>query len=293
MTKMLFGKPVSEEINATLALRVEKLRENGINPTLVILKSGDRPGDIGYAQSVMRMAEQVGVGVRQMNLDDETFRGMGIRALNDDNTVHGVLIFRPLPKEMGRLEEEIRNNLDVDKDVDGMTIRSMAGVYSGEEIGFAPCTAEACIKILDYYGVEIRGKNAVVVGRSVVVGRPLAMMLLKRDATVTICHTKTQKLAEITKKADILITAAGALGMIGKEAVREGQIVIDVAMNWDEHKTGMDGEQGGFTGDVKLEEVAPIVEAITPVPGGVGLVTTSVLLEHVVKSAEIRLFGKV
>ena len=187
-------------------------------------------------------------------------------------------MFRPLPKHLKADQDEICNRLDPRKDVDGMTDGSNAGVFMGKKLGFAPCTPAACMEILDHYGIDCTSKKAVVIGRSLVVGKPAAMMLMAKNATVTACHTKTVDTPAIAREADILISAAGVLKSLTKDYVRPGQVVIDVSINWDEAK-------GGIAGDAVYDEVEPIVEAITPVPGGVGAVTTSVLISHVVEAA--------
>ena len=195
-------------------------------------------------------------------------------------------MFRPLPKHLKADQNEICNKLDPAKDVDCMTDLSNAGVFEDrKDLGFAPCTPQACMEILDYYGIDCKGKSAVVIGRSLVVGKPAAMMLMKKNATVTICHTKTVNTAEVARSADILVSAAGVLGSLTKDFVRPGQIVIDVSINWDPEKINSKGGKGAIAGDAKFEEIEPIVEAITPVPGGVGSVTTSVLIGHVVEAA--------
>ena len=209
-----------------------------------------------------------------------------IDEVNADASVHGCLMFRPLPKHLKGDLEEICNRLAPQKDVDSMTHLSNAGVFEGaKDLGFAPCTPAACMEILDHYGIDCKGKNAVVIGRSLVVGKPAAMMLMGKNATVTVCHTKTVNTAEICKGADIIVTAAGVLNSLTKDFVREGQIVIDVSMNWNPEKITSKGK-GGMSGDCVFDEVEPIVEAITPVPGGVGAVTTTVLMKHVVEAAE-------
>ena len=164
-----------------------------------------------------------------------------------------------------------------------MTDLSNAGVYEGKDLGFPPCTPQACMEILDYYGYDLKGKNVCVIGRSLVVGKPAAMMLMKKNATVTVCHTKTVDVPSIARKADIIVTSAGVLGSLTKDYVAPGQTVIDVSINWDPKKK--DGK-GGIAGDAVFDEVEPIVDAITPVPGGVGSVTTSVLIGHVISAAE-------
>ena len=230
----------------------------------------------------MKRAALVGVDVRQVLLPETAEKEAlldTIHALNSDDTVHGVLVLRPLPAHLRQWEDAICNRLDPAKDVDGMTDASAAGVYAGKALGFAPCTAAACMEILDHYGVDCTGKTAVVIGRSLVVGRPAAMMLMRKNATVTICHTRTRDLPAAARQADILITAAGVPGSLTEEFVLPGQIVIDVSINWDE-------QRGCLTGDAVFDRVEPIVEAITPVPGGVGAVTTSILMSNVVTSAE-------
>ena len=210
-----------------------------------------------------------------------------IDEINANDAIHGVLMFRPLPKHLKADQNEICNRLDPEKDVDCMTHMSNAGVFEGlSDLGFAPCTPAACMEILDYYGIDCKGKNAVVIGRSLVVGKPAAMMLMGKNATVTVCHTKTVNTAEICRKADILVSAAGVLNSLTKDYVSEGQIVIDVSINWDENKPNARGGLGAIAGDAVYAEVEPIVEAIPPVPGGVGSVTTSVLMKHVIEAAE-------
>ena len=208
----------------------------------------------------------------------------------------GVILMQPLPEGLRARTREICNYLSAEVDVDGATDTSLAEVMRGEKgAGFAPSTAEACLRVLDYYGVECAGKRVVVIGRSLVVGRPVAMMLLERNATVTICHRQTEDIAAVTREAEVIVTAAGAAGSLTREMVRPGQVVVDVATNWVEDEA-QDGEaernrafgarSGCLVGDARFEEVAGVVAAITPVPGGVGAVTTSVLMEHVVEAAE-------
>ena len=209
-----------------------------------------------------------------------------IEAINADDSIHGCLLFRPLPKHLKADQDEICNHLAACKDIDSMTDLSNAGVFMGKKLGFAPCTPQACMEILDYYGIDCTGKKAVVIGRSLVVGKPAAMMLMGKNATVTVCHTKTVNTAEICKGADIIVSAAGVLNSLTADFVRPGQIVIDVSINWDANKPNAKGGLGGIAGEAKFDEVEPIVDAITPVPGGVGSVTTSVLMKHVVEAAE-------
>ena len=288
MAKRLLGKEVNEALVAALQTRTSALREKGIVPTLGIIRLGENPSDLSYEKGATTRAEEVGVAVKNYILPETATKEEVLAVIdevNADASVHGVLMFRPLPKHLKADQDEICNRLAPRKDVDSMTHMSNAGVFEGQDLGYAPCTPAACMEILDYYGIDCKGKNAVVIGRSLVVGKPAAMMLMGKNATVTVCHTRTVNTAEICRNADIIVSAAGVLNSLTKDFVREGQIVIDVSMNWNPEKITSKGK-GGMSGDAIFEEVEPIVEAITPVPGGVGAVTTSVLMKHVVEAAE-------
>lgn len=295
MAKQLLGKEVTAALNEKLQKQVAELKEKGVTPTLGILRVGANPSDLSYESGATKRAELIGVEVKKFVLPEDVTKEeliAQIEALNADDSIHGVLMFRPLPKHLKADQNEICNKLDPSKDVDCMTDLSNAGVFEGrDDLGFAPCTPQACMEILDYYGIDCKGKNAVVIGRSLVVGKPAAMMLMGKNATVTVCHTKTVNTAEIARSADILVSAAGVLGSLTKDFVRPGQVVIDVSINWDAEKINSKGGKGAIAGDAKFDEVEPIVEAITPVPGGVGSVTTSVLIGHVIEAA-IRKAGK-
>ena len=290
MAKLLLGKEVTDALNEKLMERTAALKERGIIPTLAIVRCGANPSDLSYEKGATKRAELVGVAVKKYELPEDVTKEAlmaTIDEINGDDSVHGVLMFRPLPKHLKADQDEICNRLDPKKDVDCMTDLSNAGVFEGrKDLGYAPCTPEACMEILDYYGIDCKGKSAVVIGRSLVVGKPAAMMLMGKNATVTLCHTKTVNTAEVARSADILVSAAGVLGSLTKEYVRPGQVVIDVSINWDPNKVNSKGGKGAIAGDAVFEEVEPIVEAITPVPGGVGSVTTSVLMKHVVEAAE-------
>ena len=288
MAKQLLGKEVNEALVASLQTRTAALKEKGITPTLGIIRLGENPSDLSYEKGATKRAEEVGVAVKNYILPEDASKEDVLKVIdevNADSSVHGVLMFRPLPKHLKNDQDEICNRLAPCKDVDSMTHMSNAGVFEGQDLGYAPCTPAACMEILDHYGIDGKGKNAVVIGRSLVVGKPAAMMLMAKNATVTICHTRTVNTAEICKNADIIVSAAGVLGSLTKDFVREGQVVIDVSMNWNPEKITSKGK-GGMSGDCVFEEVEPIVGAITPVPGGVGAVTTSVLMKHVVEAAE-------
>ena len=289
MAKQLLGKEVNEALVANLLERTNALREKGIAPCLGIIRVGARPDDLSYEKGAIKKGETVGIDVKVFELPEDASREdvlSTVDQVNADNSVHGVLMFQPFPAHLRPYQREICNRLDPKKDMDCLTDLSSAGVYQGRsDLGYAPCTPSACMEILDHYGIDCKGKNAVVIGRSLVVGKPAAMMLMGKNATVTVCHTKTVDTAAVCREADIIISAAGVLGSLTKEYVRPGQIVIDVSMNWNPEKITSKGK-GGMSGDAVYEEVEPIVEAITPVPGGVGAVTTTVLMKHVVEAAE-------
>ncbi len=288
MAKRLLGKEVNEALVANLQARTAALQEKGVVATLGIIRLGENPSDLSYEKGATKRAEEVGVAVKNFVLPETATKEEVLAVIdqvNADASIHGVLMFRPLPKHLKGDQDEICNRLDPKKDVDSMTHMSNAGVFEGQKLGFAPCTPAACMEILDYYNIDCTGKKAVVIGRSLVVGKPAAMMLMGKNATVTVCHTRTVDTAAVCREADIIISAAGVLGSLTKDFVRPGQIVIDVSMNWNPEKITPKGK-GGMSGDAIFDEVEPIVEAITPVPGGVGAVTTSVLMKHVIESAE-------
>lgn len=278
MARQLLGKEVTSALNEKIKSQVAVLKEKGVEPTLGIIRVGEREDDLSYERGAVKRCETLGVSYKKFllpgDVSQETLMDT-IRQVNEDAGIHGVLIFRPLPKHLD--EEAVIRALDPEKDVDGITDGSMVGVFAGREQGFPPCTPQACMEILDHYQIDCTGKKAVVVGRSLVVGKPAAMMLLKKNATVTICHTRTKDMPAVVKEADIVIVAAGRAGVVDDRYVSPGQIVIDVGINVN--------QQGKLCGDVAYDKVEPVVEAITPVPGGVGSVTTSVLVGHVVEAA--------
>ena len=288
MAKRLLGKEVNEALVASLQTRAAALKEKGVTPTLAILRLGENPSDLSYEKGATKRAEEIGVAIKNFILPEASTKEevlAVIDQINADDAIHGCLMFRPLPKHLKADQDEICNRLAPKKDVDSMTHMSNAGVFEGQDLGYAPCTPAACMEILDHYGIDCKGKKAVVIGRSLVVGKPAAMMLMQKNATITICHTRTVDPAAVCREADIIISAAGVLNSLTKDFVRPGQIVIDVSMNWNPEKITSKGK-GGMCGDAIFDEVEPIVEAITPVPGGVGAVTTSVLMKHVVEAAE-------
>lgn len=291
MAKLLLGKEVSAALSEYCARRSAALKEWDIRPKLALLRCGDSEDDLAYEKSIELQAARGGVETEKYLLSGtagaQELEEL-IRRINADSSIHGCLIFRPLPGELTGAEREICSCLLPEKDVDGCTAASAAAVYTGSGQGYPPCTAQACLEMLDHYGIGCRGKNVAVIGRSLVVGRPLAMLLTERDATVTLCHSRTEKLGEICRGADIIICAAGRPGLLTGDMVREGQTVLDVSMNFIPEDKGAKSGPGHFTGDALYEEVEKIVGAISPVPGGVGLVTSAVLIKHVIAAAERR-----
>lgn len=278
MAQRLLGKEVAAALNEKIKGQVAQLKEKGINPTLGIVRVGEREDDLSYERGATKRCETLGVAVKKFLLPADVTQEelmATIKQVNEDDEVNGCLIFRPLPKHLD--ENAVIKALAPEKDVDGITDGSMVGTYAGKPQGFPPCTPQACMEILDHYGIDCTGKKAVVVGRSLVVGKPAAMMLIKKNATVTMCHTKTIDMPSVVKEAEIVIVAAGRAGVVDDTYVSEGQVVIDVGINVN--------AEGKLCGDVAFDKVEPIVAAITPVPGGVGAVTTSVLVGHVVEAA--------
>ena len=278
MAEILKGAPAAAALTEELTRRAEALRQKGVVPCLAIVRLGARDDDLAYERGAMKRCAAIGIAVRQVVLPEDADTASvlsAIRDINEDDTVHGCLIMRPLPR--GVDEAAVCAALTPRKDVDGVTPGAMAAVYEGR--GGAPCTAEACLTLLRHYGVALDGKRAVVVGRSAVIGRPAAMLLLRENATVTICHSHTVDLPAIVREADIVIAALGKAEALGVDCFRAGQTVVDVGIHSSEAK-------GRMVGDVDFDAAAPIVDAITPVPGGVGAVTTAVLCRHVIDAAE-------
>lgn len=277
--RRLGGKEVADEIMADLKIRVDELKAKGTEPKLAILRVGQREDDLAYERGVLKRFGTIDVAVEVTELDagvsqeelDKTFD-----SINNDPKVHGILVFRPLPK--GLSDEHMRRTIDPGKDVDFMDIRNMEDCLAGVRDCSAPCTAEAVMELIKHYRIETKGKKVTVVGRSLVIGKPVALLLTTANATVTVCHTKTVNTEEECKRADIIVACCGVAKIINENYVREGQIVIDVGMNVD--------EEGKLCGDVDYDKVSEIAEAVTPVPGGVGSITTAILLKHVVVNAE-------
>ena len=278
-TEILKGRPVPNAINEKLMEQVKSIE--GPLPHLAIIRVGERPDDCSYERGAVKKMDKVGVRCTtytfDADIDNETFQAE-FDKINENPDIDGILMLRPLPKQLD--EKQIENKIDPRKDLDGISPLNLAKVYVGDESGYAPCTAEAVIEMLDYAGIDIKGKRVTVVGRSLVIGKPVSMLLMKRNATVTVCHTKTVDMEGTCKNAEILVAAAGSARMIKKDYVAEGAIVVDVGINVD--------EEGNLCGDVDFDAITDIAAIATPVPGGVGSVTTSVLAKHLVKAAMAR-----
>ena len=281
MADLLLGKPVADAMAADIVARAKALTASGKQPTLAIVRVGERPDDLTYERSAMKRADACGVAVKQFVLPADASTDdvlAAVAAVNSDDSIHGCLLFRPLPE--GIDEQTVCNALDPAKDIDGITRGSLATLLAGTGEGFAPCTAAACIDILDHYGINPQGKKAVVLGRSLVIGKPVALMLLARNATVTVCHSRTQDLASAVRNADIVVCATGRARAYGADLFAPGQTVLDVGINFD--------DEGNLCGDADFDAVESVVSAITPVPRGVGSVTTVAMLRNVVIAAERR-----
>jgi methylenetetrahydrofolate dehydrogenase (NADP+)/methenyltetrahydrofolate cyclohydrolase len=279
MAKILLGKDVADQMTAQLIERLVHLREKGVEPTLAIVRVGEESDAVYYERGALKRAEKIGVRTvvhaLPHDVDQDQLKAV-IEKVNEDDSVHGCLLFRPLPAHLD--EAEICNTLCAKKDVDGISPASMAGVFTGTGRGFAPCTAEATLAMLKHNQIPIKGARATVIGRSLVIGKPVAMMLLAEHATVTICHTRTVDLPAVTRESDLIIACAGKAEMVRGDMVAPGQTIIDVGVN--------ETEDGKFVGDVAFDEVEPLVANISPVPRGVGSVTTTVLMKHVIEAAE-------
>lgn len=274
------GKPVADKITQDLIIEVEKLLAEKVTPRLAIVRLGQKPDDISYEKGALARCRKIGIETMVVKLPSDTSQEMlidAINKLNNDKSVNGILLFRPLPK--GIDERVIKQVLSYEKDVDCFTHINEGKVYEGDPTGFPPCTPSAVIEILDYYNVDIVGKSATVIGASNVVGKPMALMLLARKATVTVCNSKTTDLPHKGKQADILVVAIGKPKMINGSYVKEGAVVIDIGIN---------ELEGKLCGDVDYTDAEAKAALITPVPNGVGSVTTSVLAKHVIKACKLQ-----
>ena len=277
MLTLLKGADAAADINSRSVKISEKL---SIKPCLAILRLGEKDSDLSYERGAVKKASMCGVDVRSVvlseDVDSDTFFSE-LDKLNKDPRVSGILMLRPLPKHID--EEKARNFIFPEKDVDGCGDASLGSIFIGKNKGYAPCTAQAAIEILDYYKIPVEGKRVCVIGRSLVVGKPLAMLLMNRNATVSVCHSKTRDIRSITLDSDIVIAASGQMESLDASYFKDGQTIIDVGISWNDKK-------GKLCGDVDFDTLSDMELNITPVPGGVGAVTTSVLINNVCRAAE-------
>ncbi|MEX3745793.1 MULTISPECIES: bifunctional methylenetetrahydrofolate dehydrogenase/methenyltetrahydrofolate cyclohydrolase FolD [Lysinibacillus] len=279
------GKEIGQEIRNSVAERVARLKEQGLTPGLAVVLVGDNQASATYVRNKQKSCEAIGMYSELIKLAEETTQEellAQIELLNNREDIHGILVQLPLPKHID--EDTVIATIDVEKDVDGFSPVSVGKMMLGQET-FLPCTPFGVMKLLEYSGIDISGKHAVIVGRSHIVGKPMGQLLLQKDATVTYTHSRTPDLPSFTKQADLLIVAIGRAKFITKEHVKEGAVVIDVGMNRDENNK--------LCGDVNYSEVDGIASHITPVPGGVGPMTITMLLFNTVQAAENKLASKV
>ncbi len=279
MGQIIKGKPVADAITAELVKDVEVLKSKDIEPKLKIVRVGAREDDLAYERGALSRMEKCGIKAEVLELPVDICQTdfvKELKAVNDDPSVHGILLFRPLPKQLDM--EKIKFVVDPVKDIDCMNPLNAEKIFEGDKTGYPPCTSQACVEILDHYGIDMKGKRAAVIGRSMVVGKPLAMLLLDKNATVTICHSRTNDLPGVCRQAEVVIAAVGRAEMVTGDFISEGAVVIDVGINVN--------AEGKLCGDVKFDECVDKASMITPVPAGVGSVTTSVLAKHVVKACK-------
>ncbi len=279
MAQILDGKETAAALKKTLTEKLEALRDSGISPTLAIVLVGDSKPSAMYAAFMQKVAAGYDIPVRLVEKEgtiSESDLISVIHGLNEDKEITGILMMMPLPKHIH--QDHVIEAMAPDKDIDGLTTANLGRLMAGKE-GLFPCTPRACMAILNHYGIDPDGKRAVVIGRSTVVGGPVAQLLQRANATVTVCHSHTKDLGAVTKEADILVAALGRAGSVTADMVKPGAVVLDVGINRVEGKT---------VGDVDYEAVAGAAGAITPVPGGVGSVTTTMVVEAIVKAAELQ-----
>jgi methylenetetrahydrofolate dehydrogenase (NADP+) / methenyltetrahydrofolate cyclohydrolase len=283
MAELLKGKAVADAMKDELIKKVEELKAKGITPKLGIVRVGAKPDDLFYEGGAKKTCAGVGMDFEvfeyPQDIGQEDFE-KAVVEVGKRKDINGILMFAPLPKSLD--EKKIRSLIPVEKDVDCMTLGSAGKVFADDQTGFPPCTPTACMDILKFYNIPLKGKRVVVLGRSLVVGKPVAMLLLREHATVTICHSRTENLPAVCAEADVLVAAVGRPKMVKADFVKAGQVVIDVGINADPDRPGK------YCGDVDLEVVEPIVEKITPVPGGVGSVTTAVLCKQTIMACELQ-----
>ncbi|MFA9422688.1 MAG: bifunctional 5,10-methylenetetrahydrofolate dehydrogenase/5,10-methenyltetrahydrofolate cyclohydrolase [Sedimentibacter sp.] len=280
MGELLKGKPVADAITLQVKNGVEELKSKNIFPKLMIVRVGERKDDLSYERAAIKRMQSCDIECEVTALSGDIGQNEFIeklKSVNNDKTVHGILLFRPLPKQID--ENIVKHIISPEKDIDCFNPANVAKIVEGDKTGFAPCTPTAAMEILKFNNIELKGKKATVVGRSLVVGKPMALLLLDENATVTICHSKTENLSGVASQADILVAAIGRANMIDESYIKQGAVVIDVGINVD--------EEGNMCGDVNTEKAKEKASFITPVPAGVGSVTTAVLAKHVLKACKL------
>ncbi|MDD2397176.1 MAG: bifunctional 5,10-methylenetetrahydrofolate dehydrogenase/5,10-methenyltetrahydrofolate cyclohydrolase [Tissierellia bacterium] len=279
-TVKLTGKPVAEHLRANIKARVADLNERNIVPTIIIIRVGNKEDDVFYERSILKNCSLLGIEGRVEELPENVSMeelSKAIEDANSDENIHGIMMFRPLPEHLK--EREILEKIDPRKDIDGMTPGNLEKIFEGDDSGFSPCTPKAVIEMLKYYDIPLQGASVAVSGRSLVVGKPLAMLLLNENATVTICHSKTKNIKSITSQADVVVVAIGKAKFMNEEYFTESSIVIDVGVN--------DDGNGKICGDVDYDKAFGKVKMLTPASGGVGTITTTILLEQAVRACEM------
>ena len=279
--QIIKGKPVADKISEGLIKEVNNLVTEGINPKLAIVRVGARTDDLAYERGALKRCKTIGIETEVVELDENINQEEYIKVLhklNEDKKINGILTFRPLPKHLN--EDEIKYHIDPKKDVDCFNPINTAKIVENDESGYPPCTPTAVVEILKHYDIELSGANITVIGRSMVVGKPVSMLLLNENATVTICHSKSKNLPEISSKSDVVVAAVGKAKIINHDYIKDGAVVIDVGINVD--------DEGNLCGDVDTDDIMDKARMLTPVPGGVGSVTTSILASHVVKACKLQ-----
>ena len=283
MARILYGKEFAAKIKEEAGRAAAELKIKGIQPRLAVIIVGSDPASEVYVRNKRKACEELGILSDHIALPAETTRAellACIDAPNADRDVHGILVQLPLPAQIAAHEEEVLRRIDPRKDVDGFHPVNVGHLAIGVP-GLRPCTPAGCIRMLDYAGIPIEGTRAVIIGRSNIVGKPMAHLLLERNATVTVCHSRTKNLAQVTREADILVAAVGRPHFVTADMVKAGATVIDVGINRVAPKT--------LVGDVDFDAVAEVAGAVTPVPGGVGLLTVAMLMENVVQAARMQM----
>lgn len=273
---LIRGKDTVERLEKQYGVMLEELGE--MQPNLAIMRVGDKADDIAYENGAVKRMEKYGIASRRVTLPagastKETVEAL--KKLNEDKTVHGILILQPLPKQID--SQEVILNIAPEKDIEGLSPANVSDLFYDQGKGFVPCTAEAVMQMIETMEIDLKGKKVVIIGRSQVVGKPLALLMIAKQATVTVCNSKTPDMPSVTKQADIVVVAAGVPKLLDASYITENTIVIDVGTNVDEN--------GKLCGDVDFDSVEPVAKAVTPVPGGVGGVTTCVLAGHIIKAA--------